>query len=108
MKSKPGQSLLVDRIGETAMLELLAEESTELTFACLKLARMMRGENPVFGHKAQELIENLHEEIADVYVCYAEMFSACMIDGKMFCENVERKQERIRERFSDHKKKEAE
>lgn len=37
---------IVDQIGEAAALEQLAEEATELSKAALKLARIVRRENP--------------------------------------------------------------
>lgn len=48
--------MLAEAIGTPAMLEQTAEECVELAQSCLKLARLMRGENPVhkslwlFGH----------------------------------------------------------
>jgi NTP pyrophosphatase (non-canonical NTP hydrolase) len=53
---------------ESAILEQLAEEASELAHASLKLARILRGENPT--PKAPKLAEEeLREEIADVMVC---------------------------------------
>lgn len=37
---------MIDAIGEPAMLEMLAEEASELTQAALKASRVLRGENP--------------------------------------------------------------
>ena len=59
---------ILDRIGEPAALEQLAEEATELAKAALKLARVQRGNNPTPVTKEQAL-ENLQEEISDVHVC---------------------------------------
>lgn len=59
---------ILDRIGEPAALEQLAEEATELAKAALKLARVERGNNPTPVTKEQAL-ENLQEEISDVHVC---------------------------------------
>lgn len=64
--------MLAESIGTPAMLEQTAEECTELAQACLKLARLMRGENAV--HKSlTDILDNLHEEIADVEICIGEL-----------------------------------
>jgi NTP pyrophosphatase (non-canonical NTP hydrolase) len=54
------------KTGETACLELLAEECTELAHACLKLARKQRGECPTPATQL-ETVKAIHEEIADYY-----------------------------------------
>lgn len=59
---------IIDRIGEPAALEQLAEEATELAKAALKLARVKRGNNPTPVTET-EALENLHEEVSDVQVC---------------------------------------
>lgn len=61
---------LIDEIGEPAVLELLAEECTELAHAALKLARIKRGENPT-PTTEEEAITSLIEEMADVDICAA-------------------------------------
>ena len=50
---------------ETKLIQL-AEESAELSHACLKLLRVSRGETPVDGFEAKM---HLLEEIADVALC---------------------------------------
>ena len=37
---------IYEEVGEPAALELVAEEAAELAQACLKLSRILRGENP--------------------------------------------------------------
>ncbi len=70
---------LVKQIGIAPTLEQTAEECNELIIACsalahacLKEARIVRGENP---HEACEntVIENLCEEIADVRIMIQEI-----------------------------------
>ena len=56
---------MIDLIGKAAMLEMLAEESSELSHAALKLARKYRGENPT-PKSGMECIDSLTEETADV------------------------------------------
>ena len=38
--------MMIEKIGKPAMLEQLAEEAAELSQAALKLARVIRNENP--------------------------------------------------------------
>lgn len=64
--------MLIEKIGVAAMLEQTAEESAELAQACLKMARLLRKENPVYSTKL-EIIENLSEEMADVLICLQEL-----------------------------------
>lgn len=57
--------MMVEKVGRAAMLELLAEESAELSQAALKMARIMRGENPTPVTRMQAE-KNLIEEYTDV------------------------------------------
>lgn len=63
---------IVDYIGYPAMLEQLAEECAELGKAALKLARILRKENPTPVTK-EEALENLREEYTDVVQCAQEL-----------------------------------
>lgn len=61
-------NLIVSKIGLPATLEQLAEEAAELSQAVLKVARVIRGENPTpVGYC--EAVDNLKEEVADVRNC---------------------------------------
>lgn len=63
---------MIEKIGEAAMLEQLAEESAELAQAALKKARVIRGENPT--DKTLDLADaNLEEEFSDVVQCAREL-----------------------------------
>lgn len=62
---------MIDNISDAAMLEGLAEESSELAQAALKLARILRGENPTPMH-FEEAHEKLVEEMADV-ILYSQV-----------------------------------
>ena len=64
---------IVERIGEPAFLEQLAEECSELAQAALKTARKYRGENPT-PKTIDECYDSLQEEIADVMLCVDEWF----------------------------------
>jgi NTP pyrophosphatase (non-canonical NTP hydrolase) len=56
---------IYEAIGEAAALEMLAEECCELGQAALKLARIVRGENPA-RITYEEAYLKLVEEVADV------------------------------------------
>lgn len=62
-------------IGLPATLEQCAEECNELSHACLKLTRILRGENPTPVPKSAA-IEALREEAADVMVCIESLIKA--------------------------------
>lgn len=64
--------MMIEKIGEAAMLELFAEECTEAAQAALKLARIIRGGNltPVTRGFA---VKNLVEEYTDVRICAKEL-----------------------------------
>ena len=90
--------MLVERIGTAAMLEQTAEECAELSQACLKASRLLRGENPVYKDK-REIIANLHEEIADLYICLDELQHSEIIREKKVNAWVIRKLARMVERM---------
>lgn len=64
--------MMLEKIGEPAMLEQLAEEAAELSHAALKLARIIRGENPTPVTEV-EAWENVIEEFTDVSMCAFEL-----------------------------------
>lgn len=64
--------MLIEKIGDAAMLEQTAEECAELAKACLKYARFIRNENPTFKND-KELWQNLQEEVAEVEICIREL-----------------------------------
>ena len=64
--------MMIEKIGEPAMLEQLAEEAAELSQAALKLARVLRGENPTPVTK-EAAWKHLVEEYTDVYQCAMEL-----------------------------------
>ena len=59
---------ILNKIGEAAVLEQLAEECTELAPSALQLARKIRGENPT-PKSLEECKASLQEEAADVELC---------------------------------------
>lgn len=68
MSSNEDMRYIVTSIGIPATLEQLAEECAELGQASLKLARVLRGENPT-PISVVQATERLGEEAADVRVC---------------------------------------
>lgn len=63
---------MIDLIGVPATYELLAEECCELAKEALKMARIIRGENPTPKEK-EEVAKNLVEEVSDIKVCLDEL-----------------------------------
>ena len=92
--------MLQEVIGTPAMLEQTAEECVELSHACLKIARYLRGENKVYKTK-EEIYSNLSEEIADVYICIGELLEAGIISQESIDSNIMTKLERMRKRLEE-------
>lgn len=61
-------------LDERTKLEQLAEEAAELSKACLKLIRAGGFSNNVTPVDREEALRNLHEELADVSMCYYLLF----------------------------------
>ena len=70
---------IVSKIGLPATLEQLAEEAAELSQAALKVARVIRGENPTPAGYC-EAVDNLKEEAADVRNCLNVLEDAFIMD----------------------------
>ena len=60
--------LIIPKMGLPATLEQLAEEAAELSQAALKVARVIRGENPT-PVSYVKAVDHLQEEAADVRLC---------------------------------------
>lgn len=63
---------MIKEIGEPAMLEMLAEELVECAHDVLKLARVLRGENPT-PRTEKDVRASLREEWSDVIQCSKEL-----------------------------------
>lgn len=63
---------MLSRIGEAALYEQLAEEASELAHAALKMARVLRNENPTPIKKVDAKI-HVAEEFTDVFQCAEEL-----------------------------------
>lgn len=93
--------MLIEAIGTPAMLEQTAEEATELAFACLKLARHLRGENKVHGRTEEEMVANLEEEFADLFVCCNELKDGDIISAFNIAKTMEDKEVRMAKRLAE-------
>ena len=91
--------MLIENIGKAAMLEQTAEELTECAQACLKAARYMRAENPTYK-SVESIYDNLHEEIADVHICFNELEQGKVIDEKQVLNQIQAKIKRMLRRLS--------
>ena len=72
-------NIIVKHIGKPVLLEQAAEECNELSHACLKMARKMRGENPT-PKTMDEIKADITEEIADVMLCIEYLIDAEIAD----------------------------
>jgi len=91
--------MMLEAIGEPAMLEQLAEECAELGKAALKLARIERKENPT-PVTFKDAKASLVEEYTDVVQCAMEL------DLKIDSQQVMEKQQRFLERLEASGRKE--
>lgn len=93
---------IVEEIGCAAALEQLAEECSELAHAALKLARIMRNDNPTPVSK-DEAYAKLNEEANDVVLCLEELLTAGMYYESSAIKEIKRQRwiERIKESRGD-------
>ena len=84
---------------DAMLLEQLSEECVELAHAALKLARVLRAQNPtpISREKAEQM---LMEETGDVELCLMVWRSAHDMDTSL---NIGQKLERWRRRMTDRK-----
>ena len=89
---------IYEEVGEPAALELVAEEAAELAQACLKLSRILRGENPT---PVLEVLaaEKVMEEAADVQTALSVLSSAQWYDEDKVMHIQWKKSERWKERL---------
>lgn len=92
--------MLLERIGDAAMLEQTAEECSELAHACLKYARMLRGENPADMLKSTAM-DNVVEEMADVMICLDELTGIDVLSMHEVGKWMDFKERRMKERFGE-------
>lgn len=90
-------------IGLPATLEQCAEECNELSHACLKLARILRKENPTPVPESVA-IEALREEAADVMVCIEALIKAGIFTHHELTKDMIGKIDRWKFRLEEEKK----
>lgn len=88
---------IIKEIGTAAMLEQLAEECTELGKAALKMARIIRKDNPT-PVTIEQAKENLCEESSDVITCIEMLKNAdvLFVDDNKRNAKIERWKNRIK------------
>jgi hypothetical protein len=96
--------MIINAIGEPALLEQTAEEAIELAHACLKLARKLRAENPT-PIKACDLYEAIMSEWADVDVCITELTERPWWDDGFVSAVEDFKMKRWRDRLNENSRK---
>lgn len=74
------QKKVSDILPKTEILAQLAEEASELAQAALKLRRALDGTNPT-PKSVEECLENIQEEMADVFVCPTMFGKSAEKDG---------------------------
>lgn len=84
---------IIELIGPAALYEQLAEECAELGKAAIKMARIIRGDNPT-PVTTKEVMEAVKEEYTDVVHCALELSLVVNLD------QIIRKDERWRIRIS--------
>jgi len=88
-------------IGTQAVLEQAAEECMELGHACLKMARLKRGENPT-PKTEEECYMAMKEEIADVLICIGEIMEAFGMCPEDVGPDIQYKVDRWESRVNDY------
>lgn len=91
---------IIEQVGLPAVLEMLGEEGAEMTHACLKYARCLRGENPT-PKTEKECRDALTEEVADVTLCIRLIIEGCVIDPDKVNDIVEEKMRRWHKRIQE-------
>lgn len=79
--------IIKDNISEASLYEQLAEECCELAHACLKKARVLRGENPT-PVTSEQASQNVIEELTDI--CVASEVLGLYADTDIFWDKMER------------------
>lgn len=83
------EKIMIDVIGEAAMYEQFAEECVELAHAALKMARLLRGDNPPRNMSHRDCRKKIEEEFTDVFFCVREL------DLKVDTDVLKEKEERF-------------
>lgn len=94
---------ILKAIGTPALLEQCAEECAELAHACLKMARIARGENPTNKNELTAY-EELIEEAADVELCLEALVYGYPLSRSKIEWMKETKRERWKKRVTEQNK----
>lgn len=86
-------ALIREIIGDAAVCEQLAEECAELAHASLKMARILRNENPT-PLSEDQVYEQMSDEFTDVILCALD-FGLCL-DYKQLLSKDKRWRTRIK------------
>lgn len=85
-------------ISAPVLLEQTAEECCEMAHACLKVARILRDENPTPISKEQA-VANVEEEMADTILCADELLGTGIFNAGAVGEIIRKKTERWKKRL---------
>ena len=91
---------IAEKLSKAAVLEQMAEEAAELAQAALKLARILRGENPTPVSEADAALQ-LNGEMADVEVCGDVLMEHGIIGANVVWEIYNSKKERWLKRLEE-------
>lgn len=83
---------------EISLLDLVAEEASELAHASLKVSRILLGVNPT-PITIDKAVSNLIEECADVELCIAKLVKEGYINKDDIMKIVKEKNERWNKRL---------
>ena len=85
-------------IGDAALLDQTAEECVELAHACIKLARIIRQENPTPA-AYEDVVASIEEETADVYICLEQLEVAELLTYAGIDSMITKRYDRLIERL---------
>lgn len=98
---------LASEIGAPALLEQCAEECSELSQFCLKMSRVLRGENPT-PKTVDDVRPDMIEEMADVLLTIDYAMHSCNIEMDDLKDIIVQKQIRWVKRYNESIKEEGE
>lgn len=94
------QKKFIEVYGENTQLLICMEEPAELIKAISKLQRL-RLKNPININDFINAINNLHEEIADVYICLTKLQNLFDVSDGEIQKWIDYKEEREIKRFEN-------
>lgn len=94
------EKTIAEKLSKAAVLEQMAEEAAELCQAALKLARILRGENPTPVSEEDAALQ-VNGEMADVEVCADVLAEHGIIGHNVVWEIYNNKMERWLKRLEE-------